>query len=777
LTMQLGREADNDIVLDYPDVSRYHLALHFDGQTCRVSDQGTTNGTRLDALPLVPREPVVWSPEQVLHIGRLRLQLQVGDHAPPLPPDQQTVATGVEPVSQLAGSQFEISVEPAQILATPGQPTIATIRINNTLTTADTFHISIDGISPSWVLDLPQTVTIARQDQKDVRFTLHPPLDPRTRAGRHRLNITVMAQQADQTQTLTRTLTVSAFSHYQAALWPEVIRAGKKGQVTIQNRGNTPQTYTIAFTGQGDELTFNPPQGQLQIGPGQAESAEFLAELRRPSLLGGSRSHTYAMRITSSDGQLQTHNGTVASRGLIPVWVLSVLIFACLILTVVGAFAYSIRNARIAEGTQTAVALVTAPIATQAAQATAQQATLEAATATANYLAQDDDRDGLSNEVEQQLGTRPDKRDTDEDGLDDGDEVERKTNPLRADTDGDGLRDGDEVSRGIDPLKVDTDGDGTPDATDPDPGRLPTATPGPTATATPINVPPVIALTEPTAGTTYLAPASLTLVAAPADEDGTIARVDFFAGPVLIGSATQPPFRITWQNVSAGTYALTAQATDDDGAKATSAAVNITVAEPANAPPSINIAEPLTGAIFEAGGSVPIAALADDIDGRVVEVQFYAGTTLLETINSRRIRYEYTWQNVVVGSYALSALAIDDDGATTTSDLVTITVNPPPNNPPTITLTAPQAGQTFSLTQTITLAATANDVDGTVTEVEFFANGTSIGSGSTPPDGPTIPYSLTWTAPNTGSYVITADASDDDDDSTTSAAVTISVLP
>ncbi len=132
----------------------------------------------------------------------------------------------------------------------------------------------------------------------------------------------------------------------------------------------------------------------------------------------------------------------------------------------------------------------------------------DGATATAEWLKQDDDRDGLTNEQESQLGTLSLKLDTDEDGLSDGEEFDKyKTDPLKPDTDGDGLKDGVEVSRGLDPLNVDTDGDAIPDAKDPEPGQaatptptqiptalpatdMPTATNTPIATDTPTTLPP-----------------------------------------------------------------------------------------------------------------------------------------------------------------------------------------------------------------------------------------------------------------------------------------------
>ncbi|MBA4313642.1 MAG: hypothetical protein C0417_13540 [Chlorobiaceae bacterium] len=77
----------------------------------------------------------------------------------------------------------------------------------------------------------------------------------------------------------------------------------------------------------------------------------------------------------------------------------------------------------------------------------------------------DNDKDGLTNNEEEELGTDPNNADTDGDGLMDGMEVRTYiTNPLKADTDGDGLNDGDEIKRyKTNPLKTDTDGDGLND--------------------------------------------------------------------------------------------------------------------------------------------------------------------------------------------------------------------------------------------------------------------------------------------------------------------------
>ena len=85
------------------------------------------------------------------------------------------------------------------------------------------------------------------------------------------------------------------------------------------------------------------------------------------------------------------------------------------------------------------------------------------------------------------------------------------------------------------------------------------------------------AAAAPAAGSTHFAPATIALAATASDADG-IARVDFYLGATLLGTAISAPYSMVWDNVSAGSYTLTAVATDRLGASATSAPVSITVA-------------------------------------------------------------------------------------------------------------------------------------------------------------------------------------------------------
>ena len=91
------------------------------------------------------------------------------------------------------------------------------------------------------------------------------------------------------------------------------------------------------------------------------------------------------------------------------------------------------------------------------------------------------------------------------------------------------------------------------------------------------HLPPTVALTGPAGGSSYSAPANLALTATASDTDGNVTNVAFYQGTTLLGSATAAPYAVTTANLFAGTYALTAVATDDSGASATSSVVSVTV--------------------------------------------------------------------------------------------------------------------------------------------------------------------------------------------------------
>jgi hypothetical protein len=225
------------------------------------------------------------------------------------------------------------------------------------------------------------------------------------------------------------------------------------------------------------------------------------------------------------------------------------------------------------------------------------------------------------------------------------------------------------------------------------------------------NQTPTVAITTPTTGASYTAPATVNIQATAADADGTVSRVEFYRGTTLIGTDTSSPYTYSWTSAPAGNYSLTARAYDNGGASRTSTAVNISVNTTSNQPPTVSITAPTSGASYTAPASMTITASASDTDGSVANVDFYVGSQLIGSDSSAP--YTAAWNNVSAGTYSLTAIARDNGGATRTSTAVSVTVTSTPTRPTTLVFTASSNHATAVTSYTVAIYRTVDPVTAT----------------------------------------------------------------
>jgi LysM repeat protein len=159
---------------------------------------------------------------------------------------------------------------------------------------------------------------------------------------------------------------------------------------------------------------------------------------------------------------------------------------------------------------------------------------------------------------------------------------------------------------------------------------------------------------------------------------------------------------------------------------------------------------------------------------RGFEVQYWTGTAWAVVPAGVVTNNSLVWRQVVFGAVTTSMIRINVTQETSVSarvmELEAWGVSAAGNVAPTVSIASPVNGAQFTTPADITISATAADSDGTVQRVDFFVNGSPVGSDAS------SPFSVAWNGVTSGSYSLTAVATDNNGAQTTSAAVQVNVL-
>jgi hypothetical protein len=174
------------------------------------------------------------------------------------------------------------------------------------------------------------------------------------------------------------------------------------------------------------------------------------------------------------------------------------------------------------------------------------------------------------------------------------------------------------------------------------------------------NPPPVVNITNPANGASFVTGTVVTIDAT-ATDNGSVTQVEFFVDGVSIGVDLTSPYSANYTAV-AGNHCITARATDNLGATTTTPCTNIVVAN--NPPPVVSITAPANGASFITGSTINITATASD-NGSVTQVEFFVDGISVGV--DATAPYAASWVAGTLGSHCITATATDNLGATTTT--------------------------------------------------------------------------------------------------------------
>jgi hypothetical protein len=253
---------------------------------------------------------------------------------------------------------------------------------------------------------------------------------------------------------------------------------------------------------------------------------------------------------------------------------------------------------------------------------------------------------------------------------------------------------------------------------------------------------PTVQILSPADNTIVAAGGSVSFTASASSAGGPIVRVVYseVTNYYEIGDGTGSDYQLTWTPSYAGTFLIAATAYDSEGASGTSAPITITVLSPGD--PTVTITSPANGSSIYPGQTLTVHAdVTAILPAEVYEVDFVDGYQYIGSKYSPP--FEVPWSPYGVGSHTLTAYVYDTFGGSAQTS-VTVNVIPVPSL--NVTLVEPQVNMPVKVNSPTALAATVENVIGTLQGVQFYVNGQWIGDGSS--------SNVTWTPTAIGDYEI-----------------------
>lgn len=185
---------------------------------------------------------------------------------------------------------------------------------------------------------------------------------------------------------------------------------------------------------------------------------------------------------------------------------------------------------------------------------------------------------------------------------------------------------------------------------------------------------PTVSITSPLNGGSYPVNSPVDVIASAATTVGSVASVQFFVNGSSLGAPiTAFPYVTTWTPTGTGTYNLSALVTDSFGNQGVSSTVTVTVGP--GAPPVVSITAPGNGTTVTVNSPETLSADATSPNGTIKSVQFFANGSAIGAPVTKA-PYSVSWSAGSPGAYTLTAKALDNGGASTTSGPVTVMATP-----------------------------------------------------------------------------------------------------
>ena len=284
----LGRSESCDVTLVAEGISRHHARLERTPNGWLITDLGSTNGTFLDEVKLLPEMPEPWPSGQTLRIGPFFFQLQGSAPLAAKPetplvtapqPSYQQPITPTTPISRPPGStvmqsstgRLSLVVHPTNTEVSPGQAAEIQVELLNQGIATDHFELKLEGLPSNWVTLPDEAIQLMPGKQSSLPITIHPPRNSSSQSGQHRYRLVAASQSSpSERAAVSGTVQIRPFSQFAIDLRPREITNNGVCRVLVRNDGNFDTTYSLNGSDPAKAVQFEQPSQQLTVPAGES---------------------------------------------------------------------------------------------------------------------------------------------------------------------------------------------------------------------------------------------------------------------------------------------------------------------------------------------------------------------------------------------------------------------------------------------------------------------------------------------------------------------------
>jgi len=172
--------------------------------------------------------------------------------------------------------------------------------------------------------------------------------------------------------------------------------------------------------------------------------------------------------------------------------------------------------------------------------------------------------------------------------------------------------------------------------------------------------------------------------------------------------------------------------------------------------PRVSLFSPTDGTQYNSPTTLFVEGAANGVNGtRIMHIDLFdngvpISSKMLTPPGSTSVSFTFVVNTPAAGLHAYSAAATDDCGMVGDPAVTHVTVI----GAATVAITAPTNGSFQVAPGFVSLQATASSQNGGITQIQYLANGVSLGTATA------APYNLTWSNVPAGNYTLIAQATD-----------------